>query len=265
MTGLSLSRFITENHLDDFARTDASIAQGVIVELIYRLVAASVLAPRDRRFPLPDSINQRGPDGSLDCDTGYPPFVPDGHSFWEIGVSLDARKKASDDYRDLTRTTPEEIRREASFVFVTPHSGRRDWPHTWATAGQLQWLERRKVNREWKHLQILDGTKLVDWVWHFPAVERWLASRMGIVDPHTTTPDLYWAELRRTGEPPLLAPQLFLVGRDEARRKLKDALAMSSLQFRLETHSPQDVVDFVSAHIADLPDHGRRVAIIRRS
>ena len=226
-------------------------------------MAASVPVARARRFPLGDSINQHGPDGELDCDTGLPPFVPDGHSFWEIGASLDARGKASDDYRELTRETPEEVRRQASFVFVTPHSGRRGWEHTWAREGQLDWLKRKNAERKWKGVQVIDGTRIVDWLRHFPAVERWLASQMNIPIPHITTPDLYWAERKRIGEPPPLSSEVFLVGRDEARQRLKDVLSMSSPELRIESHSLQDVIDFVSAHVAGLPEH-ERLAILGR-
>jgi hypothetical protein len=257
MTGPSHARFITENHLDEFARTNAGTAQGVVVELIYRLIAASVPAPRERRFPLGDSINQHGPDGVLDCVTGFAPFVPDGRSFWEIGVGLDAQSKASKDYQDLTSATPENVRRQASFVFVTPHSGRRGWSHTWDTEGQLAWLERKNAERKWKRVLILDGTKLVDWLYHCPTVEMWLATQMGILHPHTTTPDLYWNDRRRIGEPPLLSPEVFLVGRDEARQKLKEVLSRSNLQLRLETYSPRETMDFVAAYIAALPEQER--------
>ena len=75
---------VTENQLDEWVRGNARQAQGVIVELVWRLVAASSPQPKERRFPLGDSIEQHGPDGILDVDFGFEPFVPKGHSFWEI-------------------------------------------------------------------------------------------------------------------------------------------------------------------------------------
>ena len=77
---------VTENQLDVLVRCNARDAQGVIVELVARLVAASSPEPNDRRFPLGDSICQPGPDGELDTDFGSPPFVPEGRSYWEIGA-----------------------------------------------------------------------------------------------------------------------------------------------------------------------------------
>jgi len=67
---------ITENQLDEWARSNAENAKGLIVELVWRLVAASSPKPHERRFPLSDSIGQHGPDGVLDATISYDPFVP---------------------------------------------------------------------------------------------------------------------------------------------------------------------------------------------
>lgn len=86
---------VSENQLDEWVRGNARDAQGVIVELIYRLVAASCPRPNERRFPLPNSIGQHGPDGILDVISGFEPFVPESHSIWEIGTGVRAGSKAT--------------------------------------------------------------------------------------------------------------------------------------------------------------------------
>src|SRR5438445_12140818 len=99
-------RIITENQLDEWVRGNAQKAQGVTVELVYRLVAASSPKPKERRFPLGDSIGQPGPDGFLNTDFAFDPFVPVGRSFWEIGTGVNAGDKATSDYTDRTAATP---------------------------------------------------------------------------------------------------------------------------------------------------------------
>lgn len=131
---------ISENQLDSWVRANSRDAQGVIVELIYRLVAVSCPRPKRRRFPLSDSIGQPGPDGELDTEIDFNPFVPKGVSYWEIGTGGNAGKKATDDYRDLTKATPEEIRRESTFIFVTPQSGMSGWGYTWKKSKQAEWI-----------------------------------------------------------------------------------------------------------------------------
>ena len=106
---MSLSGIVTENQLDEWVRGNARIAQGRIVELVWRLVAASAPKPKERRFPLDDSIGQPGPDGLLDTDFGFRPFIPEGKSLWEVGTGVDAAEKATSDYRDLTAATPDEV------------------------------------------------------------------------------------------------------------------------------------------------------------
>ena len=72
---------LTENHLDEWVRANSREAQEVIVELVWRLVAASSPRSKERRFPLGDSIGQHGPDGVLNVDLGTHRSSPTaGHS-----------------------------------------------------------------------------------------------------------------------------------------------------------------------------------------
>jgi hypothetical protein len=142
------NRIITENQLDEWVRGNAIDAQGVIVELISRLVAASSPKPKERRFPRGDSIGQHGPDGVLSTDFGFDPFVPEGRSYWEIGTNLDAGDKATSDYNDLTAAIPNDVRNQSTFIFVTPLSGRRAWKYTWKEDAQAAWLKKRRQCNE---------------------------------------------------------------------------------------------------------------------
>ncbi len=244
---------LNENQLDTWVRGNASEAQGVIVELVWRLVAASSPQPKERRFPLGDSVGQHGPDGLLDVDLAFDPFVPEGRSFWEIGTGLKAGDKATSDYSDLVSAVPESVRLESTFVFVTPLSGRRDWEHTWKEDAQGAWLEKRRAKREWRDVRVIDGTKLIDWIHQFPPVKLWLAQRtIGPAVQQIETPEQRWSLLRTIGEPPPLTPKLFLTGREEACAKLKQVVAGTAVQLKLDTHFPDHVVDFVCAYLADL-------------
>ena len=243
---------ITENQLDEWVRGNAKDAQGVIVELVWRLVAASCPQPKERRFPLGDSINQHGPDGLLDVVLAFDPFVPEGHSFWEIGTGIRAGDKATSDYSDLVSKVPESTRLKSTFVFVTPLSGRRDWEHTWKEDAQGAWLEKRRARGQWRDVRVFDGTKLIDWIHQFPPVGLWLAQKtIGMPVQQLETPEQRWNWVHTIGEPPL-TPKLFLANRDDACAKLKDVVAGTMVRLKLETHFPDHVVDFVSAYLTDL-------------
>ncbi len=249
---------VNENRLDEWVRGNDRDAQGVIVELVWRLVAASCPNPRKRRFPLGDSIGQHGPDGVLDAILSFGPWVPQGLSCWEIGTGQDAQKKATFDYKQLTGAVPESDRLDTTFVFVTPLSALRGWKHTWKEGAQANWLKKRCKRREWKDVQIIDGTTLIDWTHQFPAVELWLAEKLsGVSAEHIGTPAQRWHEVKSIGEPPPLTPDLFLASRSEAIDKLKEVLDATSMRLKLTTHYPDQVVDFVSAYLASLDDEGR--------
>ncbi len=254
---------INENHLDEWVRANAQEAQGLIVELVWRLIAASCPKPRERRFPLSDSIGQHGPDGILDTPVGFEPFVPEGRSFWEIGTGLRARDKATSDYNDLTQAVPERIRLESTFVFVTPLSGRRDWEYTWKERDQAAWIEKCRNKSEWKDVRVIDGTKLIDWVHHFPAVELWLAQKIvGLPRQGIETLEHRWDLLKSFGEPPL-TPDVFLAHRAEACAKLKEVFDGVLMRLKLTTHFPDQVADFVAAYVASLDNDSRIDAVSR--
>lgn len=252
--------FINENELDNWVRGNAQLAQGLIVELVAKLVAASSSKPRERRFPLSDSVSQHGPDGHLDAINSFEPFVPEGKSFWEIGTGEDARKKATSDYDDLTASVPKETRLESTFVFVTPLSGRKDWKHTWKEDGQITWITERKNRGEWKDVRVIDGTKLIDWLHQFIAIELWLASKTrSLNENQIETIDQKWSLLKSIGEPPPLTAGLFLANRGDACTKLKELLESdSAFKLKLTTHFLTEATDFFSAYVASLDEESRR-------
>ena len=254
---------LTENQLDEWVRGNAREAQGVIVELVCRLVSASAPKPKERRFPLRDSIGQSGPDGILDTDFSFEPFVPDEMSFWEIGTGIDPAVKATSDFKNLTTNAatakPQEVRQQSTFVFVTPLSGRRGWKQS----SQQKWIETRCKRNDWKSVRVIDGTKLIDWLHHFPSVELWLAVEMGFPAQYIETPEQRWGLLRTIGDPPPLTPQVFLSNRDAACAKLKEVFAGTALQLKVDTHFPDQVVDFVSAYVAGMDEETRLDAVGR--
>jgi hypothetical protein len=261
-----MTMIVTENRLHEWVCSHNRDAQGVIVELIYQLVAASSPNPNERRFPLPDSIGQPGPDGVLDTDIDFKPFVPGGISYWEIGgASKDAGRKATDDYSNRTRLTPDEVRKNTSFVFVTPLSGRINWQYTWNDDAQLTWMNNRKKLNEWKDVRVIDGMRLIDWLSSFPAIEQWLAIKMGIPARQMETIEQHWSNLKDIGYPFQLIPEVFLVNRKDAYDKLENVFNgdMTIIQLKLETHFPDQVTDFIAAYIENM-DRDAKMDVIGR-
>ncbi|MFZ0751260.1 MAG: hypothetical protein WAM70_18000, partial [Pyrinomonadaceae bacterium] len=254
---------INENQIDEWVRGNAREAQGVIVEFVYRLVAASAPRPKERRFPLGDSIGQPGADGVLNTEIGFDPFVPEGRSFWEIGTGVDAGDKATIDYRELTTATPDAVKRESTFIFVTPLSGRRDWQYAWKEDAQAKWLEDRRKRKDWLDVRVIDGSVLIDWMKSFLPVELWLADKMRFPIHQLQTIEDRWECLRTIGDPPPLPPALFLANRSVAQDKLKAVFLGATSQLKLETLFPDQTANFVAAYVADMEPEARTDAFGR--
>jgi len=243
---------IKENQLDNWVRGNAAIARGAIVDLVARLVYLSCPGASLRRFPLSDSIGQTGSDGELETDSPYEPFIPKGHSIWEIGTSDKARDKASEDYRNRTKNTPVEVRKQATFIVVTPLSAFRSWPHDWTAEGQKKWIEDRKKRGEWKDIKVIDGTQLVDWLSQWPGVQAFMAAKMGMPAGHIETPEQRWSLIRSYGEPPPLTPAVFLANRESILPRLEAVFNGSVQRLKLQSHFQGQLSDLVSAWIGTL-------------
>lgn len=199
MSGL---KFLTESTFDRWFQQAGRRGQETLAELIKRLVESSVPQASECRFQQGESIGQPGSDGELLTHSPYPPFIPEGRSFWEISTESNPKRKATADYGELTEKIPMDVRSVSTFVFVTPFSGGKA-PFTWTDKGMRKWLEDRRKRGEWKDVQIIDGSRFVDWIAKFPAIGKWIAEKMWEV-PGTMfqTIDERWQEIQATGEHP---------------------------------------------------------------
>jgi hypothetical protein len=219
------------------------------------LVTLSVPDLTNCRIPYGDNIGLPGFDGLVQTDIGFHQFVPKNISWWEIGRSGNAQKKATEDYKKRTKQTPKSKRADAAFVFVTPHS--RDWDQPSQTA----WIQRRQKDG-WKEIKVIDGVQLCDWLREFPTVGKWLLQRIGLVKAVTgfQTPTEHWSLLLQMlgKDDPPLPPQVFLVGRENACQQLERLFRGEAQQLILATETEHDAEDFVAAFLASLDEATQR-------
>jgi len=78
--------------------------EGLLPELLRRLIAASASTMTRLDFPSGDSVTTGGWDGHLETPD-ISPFFPAGISGWEMGVEPTTGKKAESDYRARTKNT----------------------------------------------------------------------------------------------------------------------------------------------------------------
>ena len=147
---MECTKIITAEDLSRYA--NSYISRGVIPELVYHLVRQSISDGDVCRIPYGDSINQQGLDGVVECTYNDLSFVPEGRSYWEIGTGADPKDKATKDLIKRTEQVAESVRRNTSFVFVTPRSS-GSWEEAWLT---------EHAEDGWKEIRIVDGVKLGD-------------------------------------------------------------------------------------------------------
>lgn len=193
LTEVGLRHWIERNQRD---------AQSLIPELVGRLVAASTRSPRVFEFPWGDSISRPDEDGFLDAKEAHDPFVPDGTSYWEFGVESRPGYKASRDYKKRTGEIPAGERKKSTFVFVTPMY--------WRKKNRDNWVRRKRDLGEWADVRVIEGVALNHWLGQFPAIELFIAKKMGLVKEDLKSAELHWQELEMIGGQPPLIPALFL-------------------------------------------------------
>ena len=231
---------------------DTRDSQGVIPELVYLLVRQSVPNAISCRIPYGNAVNQPGWDGIVECEDGYPPFVPRGKSYWEIGTGANPQSKATDDFNKRTAEINDAERADYSFVFVTPRSSMSEG---WNESKQKKWLDERK-DAGWKNIRIIDGVKIADWLREFPALGHWMAKKVGITTTlgGIITPREHWDVICSSSEKsdPPLPPGLFIISRDDACTALESVFTRDSRRLILFSESDHDVDDFVAAYLSTL-------------
>lgn len=244
-----MNPIISENQLDEWVRANQREAQGVIVDLVSNLLRVS--APKSSiRFPRSDSIEQQGFDGTIECPESLCSFVPEGVSYWEIGVNLDAKKKATDEFKRVSSSRTIEEKKDGLFVFVTPLSGRRGWK----LPNQEKWIKERKKAGDWKDITIIDGTRLVEWMAKFPAISKWMLSKTTKASTNFETVLECWENTKSIGEPPPLTPSLFLCNREDVVKGIHQVYSDELIRVKIETKEPRHLEDVVSAFVQSLEE-----------
>lgn len=243
------TQIVTATDLANFSQRIGS--RSTIPELVYLLARQSCPDATECRIPYGDEVNQPGLDGRIVTATGFPPYVPQGTSYWEIGTGVDAQSKATGDFRKRTDQLDGALRANATFVFVTSRDARAGG---WTEPKQTEWITARQ-NEGWRHIQILDAGILANWLREFPALGQWMAKNLGLSTSLAglDTPREHWRLIEEGSHPPL-PPAVFLASRAGACDALEGVFKGESQKLQLLTESEGDVSDFVAAHLASLDE-----------
>jgi hypothetical protein len=234
-------RWITATNLEQWA--DTLQARTVFPALIADLIRATAPGITGIRFPSGDKGQVRGFDGVLEA-TGVPPYVPDGASIWEFGVSEGAAAKANGDYKKRTDQVDEGTRKETTFVFVTP----RTWDNPQEKLAD--WVAEKRKLAQWKSVQYIDGSMVEDWLALCPAVaarySKYELKNMPEIGIRST--DEFWDEFSSRFAPPL-AEEVLLAARESQANALVQRLNEGVSRLPYAADSPDEVLAFAVAAI----------------
>jgi len=234
-------RWVTATNLQQWA--DTLPARTSFPALVADLIRATASNISDIRFPSGDKGQVRGFDGVLET-TGMPPYVPDGKSIWEFGVTEDAAGKASSDYKKRTEQVDEAARKETTFVFVSPR--------TWDNPKEKlpDWILAKRELKEWKDVKYIDGAMLEDWLSACPAVAaRWARYELKLMPlGGMQSTEEFWEEFSNRFSPALV-DQVLLAGRESQADELLRGLNDGNSRLAYAADSPDEVLAFAVAAI----------------
>lgn len=231
---MHVAQLVTSADIETFFRSTRREAQGLLPQLIRRLIWAASPDDTILQFSMPsgDDIRLHGVDGTLAID-GNHPFAPTGLSVWEMGVSDDPETKANEDLKKRAAKAKGTLT-DTTFVFVTS----KVW------AGKNTWAKAKRKSKTWKSVKVIDAQLLAEWLDVCPGVAAWFNSERGSPINSFDSLSGCW---RRHINPGPCTPELVIGGRKDEEKKVRDWLASPTSEMRVRAESAIEVVRFVAA------------------
>lgn len=199
---------ITRSDLKIWAEKRA--AQAIFPLLIQKLISASAAAGLSSIYmPAEEGVSTAGADGVVKFN-GNSPWIPTGTSVWELSVSKDPKRKATDDYR---KRFPSTYRSAEDLPLTYVAVNLRPWKK------KREWAKERQQEGDWDEVRALDIDDIVAWIDATPCVTAWLAAEIGKPSGEATSASQWWKEWVSTTRPEL-TPALLLAGRQELCKQL---------------------------------------------
>ncbi|GEM_PF-632121 len=242
--------FVTANDIKQWTETNKRQAEGLLPELVRRLILASC-KPDHLHFPSGDSIAIGGWDGTLEVDEGNE-FVPSGFSVWEFGTNGNINNKFESDYQKRTDDPGDISLSETAFVFVTSR--------IWKDKGK-KCSEKNKEN-VWEQVSGINADDLENWLQQCPSVHRWFASLIGKRTGAIWDIEQAW-ESWACGTSIKATFELVLNGHSEQSENLLNKLTGSPLLISVKADSENEAYAFTLATIVKNEDLAPRALIVK--
>ena len=144
-------------------------ARSRLAVLLRVLVHSTGTTLREVDFPGYDDAERPGWDGWVVADEGTP-WIPEGRSGWEFGVTEDFRQKAKRDFEKRTGQLTAEERSSITYIFVTP----RRWPEK----SKKQWMADKRALGQWRDVRVYDACDWEQWLEQSLPGQTWFAENV---------------------------------------------------------------------------------------
>jgi hypothetical protein len=212
-------------------------ARHQLPEIVRRLIRETNDQILRLDMPSEEGTARHGYDGIVDAGRGTP-FVPEGHTVWEMGTDKSPTRKAEADYKGRTADPLGEDKANTTFCFVTP----RKFPN------KRQWEKEKHTQGEWRSVRVYD----IDDIWtaldtavatHVRLSEFADRSASGVMSLQN-----WWERFARQSSPPL-TPRMVLLERADSAADLLSILDRDTAHTVVRGASVDDVLAFVAATI----------------
>lgn len=181
-----------------------------------------------------DGVSAGGWDGRAESSGSA--YLPAGTLRFEFGVGGSPKTKADEDYRKRRDAGGDPEPAQVIFVFVTPRR--------WAGAGE--WASERRAEGTFSDIRVLDADDLEGWLQATPAVHYWVSERLGRRPRKAQSLEQWWSQFRNRTEPPLPAA-LFLAGRDDEQKRLREFFGSPPAVTALQAGWRDEAIAFLCA------------------
>ena len=178
-----------------------------------------------------------GYDGIVEASKATP-FVPEGHSVWELGTGEDPASKATDDYKNRTDNPLGEDPSQTTFVFVTPRR--------WTT--KQKWIDDRKGG-PWKAVEVFDVDDIESALDSAPGAHYIFSDQIGKPASGVQALQDWWSRFSASTNPRLTI-EMALVGREDQAASLVQRLVLDIARTTIVAPSTDDGLAFAAAAIA---------------
>lgn len=237
---------ITATHLVNWS--DQRVAQDMLPVMVRRLISTTTNI-NSIAMPGGESVSEPGWDGIVSVAVGNA-WVPDGHSYWEIGTSANPGKKANKDFQKRITALSAEQAAQATFVFVTS----RRW------SGKAAWQKRARNQKVWADVLVWDADDLEAWLDTSSTTSLWMASQVGIAGPGITTVEAYWDHWHQQSNP-ILTSAALLTGRELARDEMLQRISQLDGLIAVMADSQSEAVGFACAQLVECGGSLRAVCV----